>query len=245
VPGLGLTPEQALALVSARGYAIERVPGAALDDRVLVPLHAFASRLMAESYDHFARHARTNDELHVYRLRDEIVGFQLWRTLGDAAHRFVLGGKLRIDLAARRNALHHASNLAMLLAERAGHPDAAITRLSIASLFGFVSLARVMPHYRFVDDAAAPALAAVFGRVSADSGYVFAPKTGLVDVGITIPSDQLVCIDAGYLALPQARAYLARNADFARNRCFAAVAFEVDEVNVSSLIRRSGQQSPA
>jgi hypothetical protein len=239
-----MTPEEALALVAARGYTIERVPVAALDDRVLVPLHAFASQLMAESYDHFARHARTNDELHVYRRDNDIVGFQLWRTLGDATRRFVLGGKLRVDPAARRNALHHASNLAILLAERAAHPHADITRLSIASLFGFVSLARVMPHYRFVDAASSPVLAEIFQRLSADNGYVFDPKTGLVDVGITIPSEQIARIDTGYVALPEARAYLARNADFARNRCFAAVAFEVDEDNISSLQRRSGQQSP-
>ncbi len=238
-----MTPEQALALVQGRGYRIERLQVAGIDDGVLVPLHAFASRMMEESFDHFVRHVRTNDELHVYRRDHEIVGFQLWRRLGDDAHRLVLGGKLRVDPTARRNALHHASNLAILLAERESHPGAAITRLSIASIFGFVSLARAMPHYRFIDTAS-PVLAAVFERLSADNGYVFDPRTGLVDVGITIPSDQIARLDASYLALPEARTYLARNADFARNRCFAAVVFEVDEDNLSSLLRRSGQQSP-
>jgi hypothetical protein len=237
----------ALDLVTARGFAIERIPRAAFDDGVLAPLHAFAARLMAESYEHFAVHARTNDELHVYRRASgELVGFQLWRCFGDpqTGARYVLGGKLRVDPAARRNGLHHASNLAILLAEREAHPGVTITRLSIASLFGFVSLVRAMPRYRFVDATSAPDLATVFARVARENGYTFDPETGLVDVGIVIPSDQLARYGADYFARTDVRTYVARNADFARNRRFVAVAFDVDEDNLSTLARSSGQQSP-
>jgi hypothetical protein len=205
--------------------------------------------MLAEPYDHFAHHARTNDELHIFRRRDAtdrdgIVGFQLWRAFTDDHRRYVLGGKLRVDPSARRHALHHTSNLAILLAQRERHPHLALTRLAITSLHGFVSLTRALPGYRVVDTAAPRHLIDVFDRVTRDNHYVFDAKTGLVDVGITIPSEQLAALPPHYFTLPEARAYLARNADFARNRCFLAVAWEVAEDNLSSLLRRCGQQSP-
>jgi hypothetical protein len=209
-----------------------------IDDATLRPLHAWSTRLMAEGYDHFARHALTNDELHVFRRGDEIVGFQFWRAFTMERTRYVLGGKLRVDPAARRNGLHHASNLAILRAQRAAHPAMPLVRLSIASLFGFVSLARAMPLYRFVDAATEPALAAVFERVAADNDYAFDPATGLVDVGIAIPPDQLATFSRSYFEMPEARVYVGRNADFAHNRCFVAVAFDADEGNLTHLAKR-------
>jgi hypothetical protein len=222
----------------AHAVTLERIDRAGFDDAVLRPLHAWSTRLLAESYDHFARHAVTNDELHVFRRGGELCGFQFWRAFDSGGVRYVLGGKLRVDPAARRRGLHHASALAILRAQHGGDPDRAVVRLSIASLFGFVSLARAMPHYRFVDAAAEPALCAVFARVSAESGYAFDATTGLVDVGIAIPDDQLAQLAASYLALPEAVAYVARNPVFARNRCFVAVVFDVDAVNLAGLAAR-------
>src|SRR5262245_21218645 len=106
---------------------------------------------MAESFEHLSWHAATNDELHVFRHSEsgELAGFQFWRTLPgiDDGHRVVLGGKLRIHPEARRRGLHLASGLAVLCEQRRRFPAARITRLSVASLFGFVSIARRLAHY--------------------------------------------------------------------------------------------------
>jgi hypothetical protein len=166
-----VTPGIQLGRIGARYrpavFAIDRIPRDVIDDATLRPLHAWSTRLMAEGYDHFARHALTNDELHVFRRDGDLVGFQLWRAFTVARTRYVLGGKLRVDPSARSNGLHHASNLAVLRAQRAAHADLPLVRLSIASLFGFVSLARAMPRYQFVDAATEPVIAAVFERVAA------------------------------------------------------------------------------
>jgi hypothetical protein len=76
--------------------------------------------------------------------------------------------------------------------------------------------------YRFVDAAIEPRVAAVFSRVAADNDYRFDPATGLVDVGIAIPDDQLARFSADHFQTPGARAYVARNPGFARFAGLAA-----------------------
>src|SRR6187402_55243 len=135
-----------LAGAAGGGFSLEIVERADFDDALLRPLHAFATLLMAEPYEHFAKHASTNDELHVFRRLDTgaFEGFQFWRCLSGVTERerFVLGGKLRVRPSARRHGLHLCSGLAVLLDQQRRFPTARITRLGVASLFGFVSIVR-------------------------------------------------------------------------------------------------------
>jgi hypothetical protein len=216
-------------------FATTRIGRADFDDATLRPLYALSNALMAEPYEHFAHHARTNDELYVFRRDGELVGFQLWRAFGTAEHRYVLGGKLRIDPSARRHGLHLAAGLDVLAAQRRTFPEARISRLSIASLFGFVSIARRLAHFTFVDATAPTELADVIARCAADSHYVFDRASGRVDVGIRMTAAQLEAYPAAYFESELAREYIARNPDYRDNGCYLAFAFEVDRANLAAL----------
>jgi len=216
-------------------FSTQRIARANFDEATLRPLYELSNALMAESYEHFAHHARTNDELHVFYRGDELVGFQLWRAFGDATQRYVLGGKLRIDPSARRNGLHLTAGLEVLTAQRRAFPTARITRLSIASLFGFVSIARRLAHFAFVDAAAPAELADVVARCAAESHYAYHRASGRVEVGIRMTAAQLQAYPAAYFESELARAYVARNAGYRENGCYLAFAFEVDEANLAAL----------
>jgi hypothetical protein len=217
-------------------FATTRVARADFDDATLRPLYVLSNALMAESYEHFAHHARTNDELYVFRRTGELVGFQLWRAFGDHAQRYVLGGKLRIDPSARRHGLHLTAGLEVLAAQRREFPSARITRLSIASLFGFVSIARRLAHFAFVDGSGEHA--GVIARCAAESHYAFDPASGRVEVGIRMTAAQLEAYPAAYFEGELARAYIARNPGYRDNGCYLAFAFEVDDANLAALVGR-------
>ena len=218
-------------------FATTRIARADFDDATLQPLYVLSNALMAEPYEHFAHHARTNDELYVFRRGDELVGFQLWRAFGDAAQRYVLGGKLRIDPSARRHGLHLSAGLDVLAAQRRAFPAARITRLSIASLFGFVSIARRLAHFAFVDATAPTEHVEVIERCAADSHYVFDRASGRVEVGIRMTAAQLEAYPAAYFESELGRAYIVRNPDYRDNGCYLAFAFEVDDANLAALAR--------
>ncbi len=220
------------------GLSLEVVLREHFTDALLAPLYQLSNAFMAEPFEHFLHHARTNDQLHIFRrVAGQLVGFQLWRAFAgrSAGERFVLGGKLRILPEARRQGLHLASGLSVLLSERQRFPEAAITRLGVASLFGFVSIVRRVARYDFVNEASRPDLIDVIGEVTHASRYTFDASTGLVRVGIFITPEQLLRYPPSYFESPAARAYCARNPAFRTNGSYLAFAFEVDRENLAAL----------
>lgn len=227
---------------AAGNYLLERRPRASFDEALLRSLHELAHALMAEPYEHFAVHAHTNDEVHVFRRRSsgELAGFQFWRCIdgSEPGQRIVLGGKLRMQPADRRRGLHLLSNLSVLIEQQQAFPRAQIVRLSVASLFGFCSIARRLAHYDFID-AQSPrsGLIGAVDLVTSASRYRFDPETGLVDVGIFMTDEQLSGYPPEYFETPQARQYAQRNPRFRDNGCYLAWAFDADEENLRSLSR--------
>lgn len=226
-----------LGQASGGGFSLDVVRRVELSEGLLAPLYELSQAFMAEPYEHFVHHATTNDELHVFRRRSaELVGFQFWRSFaGHAGERFVLGGKLRIVPEARRHGLHLASGLSILLAERRRFPGSAITRLGVASLFGFVSILRRVARYDFVARASRPDLIGVLDEVTRASNYHFDASTGLVRVGIFVTAEQLARYPVAFFESPLARAYIAKNPDFRTNGCYLAFGFDVDRENLTAL----------
>ncbi|WP_437614236.1 hypothetical protein WMF20_14915 [Sorangium sp. So ce834] len=94
---------------------VETIERRDFDDQRLRELHALSNALMAERFEHFCVHARTDDVVHVFRRADTgaIVGFQFWKTapLGLPRSRAIVGGKLRIPPDFRTRGLHLSSGL--------------------------------------------------------------------------------------------------------------------------------------
>src|ERR1700755_2189604 len=184
-----ITPDAARAAIATRARTI---PRAAFTPALLDSLHALANRLLSEDAAHFRVHAGTNDVVHVYERIDtgEPVGFQFWRTADMALPgcRVIIGGKLRVDPAFRRRALHLRSGLRFYLEAQLRHPRTRFYRLSLASLFGFVSITSALARYQRFDphDASAEgrALRAAFQQLADESHYQLDPVTGLFPVGI-------------------------------------------------------------
>src|SRR5262249_8618183 len=103
-------------------------------------------------------HAETNDVVHVFEHGGKIVGYQFWRTapLDLPGARVILGGKLRVLPGHRGRALHLRSGLRFFLGCKARHPFTRYYRLSVVSLFGFVSLTSALAEYRILDPHPAP-----------------------------------------------------------------------------------------
>ena len=124
---------------------IRSVPRADFSPALLAELHALSDRLMREAFDHFEVHARTNDVVHVFERRDTraVVGFQFWKTMPvDLPRaRAIVGGKLRILPEYRRQGLHLRSGLRFYAAARRSWPLSRFYRISLASIFGFTSIA--------------------------------------------------------------------------------------------------------
>jgi hypothetical protein len=229
------------------GFRLERLERSTFDDLTLTPLYELANTLMRESYAHFALHARTNDELYVFRRKrtNELVGFQFWRVIPgrSATERFVLGGKLRVRAEARRHGLHLAAGLLVLLEQAHRFPSAQISRLSIASLFGFVSITRRLSHYAFVDAAASPEWIDAIDQVARDSHYRFDARSGQVEVGIHMTPAQLEGYPAAFFDSAAARAYIARNPDFRSNGRYLAFGFTLDRQNLTALARGAAESA--
>lgn len=214
---------------------------AQLRDAELGELHQLANAHMAESAQHFKQHAHSNDVVHCFRdPSGTLLGFQFWRS-GDVPNaptptRFVLGGKLRIAPAVRRRGLHLVAGLQVLHDEQAAHPNHAVVRLANVSMFGFVTIARRLAHYFWLDAACGrPELLALTTQLCEQSNFVFDPTRGSVDVGITMQRATLEGYPAHFWQLPQARAYAARNPAYATNGTYLTMAFDVDELNLRTL----------
>ncbi|ACY18722.1 hypothetical protein [Haliangium ochraceum] len=207
--------------------------------------HALACRLMAEDFEHFCAHARTNDVVHLFHRADTgaLVGFQLWRSvpIDLPRSRAILGGKLRIEPAFRGRALHLLSGLYFFLQSKARSPRTRFYRLSVASLFGFVSLTEALHGYRLLDpnanSAEERAVTAVFVDSAAENHYRVEPGSSRVFVDIRMTADTLAGFGPSYFQRPAARRYAAANPGYRDNGCYVAFWFRFTPANLLALTR--------
>lgn len=219
------------------------IPRSAFTPALLASLHALANRLMAEDAAHFRVHAETNDVVHVYERVDtgEPVGFQFWRTgeLPLPGCRTIIGGKLRVDPAFRRRALHLRSGVRFYLESQVRHPRTRFYRLSLASMFGFVSITSALATYQLFDphDATAEgrAIRAAFQHLADESHYQLDPATGLFPVGIRPTAAVLAQYPASYFERREARAYAATNPGWRDNGSYVGFWFRFTPANLWSL----------
>jgi hypothetical protein len=231
-----------VSLVATRARS---VPRRQFTPALLDSLHALASRLLSEDAAHFRVHAETNDVVHVYERVDTgaPVGFQFWRTAAMELPgcRAIFGGKLRVDPAFRGRALHLRSGLRFYLETQLRHPRTRFYRLSLASLFGFVSITSALADYRLFDPAAAGpegrAIRAAFQRLADQSHYQLDPATGLIFVGIRPTAELLAQYPPGYYQRPQAVAYARANPSWRDNACNVGFWFRFTPANLTSLAR--------
>lgn len=212
---------------------------------LLRSLYALAITMSAEDYDNFERHALTNQCVHLFRLTttDALAGFQFWwdgaAKLSDQDQHLVIGGKLRILPAYRRRALHLRSALAIYADVLRTYPGRTVQRMSFASLFGFVSIARaVRDHHVIATDTLPPHAQWLCGAASEralDSGYQFDPSSGLVHVNIRPTAEQLAGYPESFFESPLARAYIGRNRDWRTNGCYLAFGFPLSTVNLQTI----------
>ena len=225
-------------------------------DELIGRLHAFSDRLLPEDLAHFRVHAETNEVVHLFEHGDTMVGFQFWRTapFDLPRARLILGGKLRVLPEHRGRALHLRSGLRFALACKLRHPLTRYYRLSVASLFGFVSITSALAEYRIFDprptpgDAEGAALRAAFARLAAENDFRMDPETGLMFVDIGIAPETLAQYPEGYLERPEARAYARVNPGWRDNRCDVAFWFRFTPRNLLALVRKihraRGRSSP-
>jgi hypothetical protein len=221
------------------------LPRDGFDDALLAPLHAMANRLMAETYDRFLAHAVTNDVVHVFERDDtgEVVGFQFWKTapVDLPGARAIVGGKLRVVPAFRGRALHLSSGLRFLAEAQLRHPGTRFYRLSLASIFGFTSIASALARYHFYDPAPGDdetrAVSAAFERIAQDSGYTVDRATGLFDVRIHMTAETLARYPAAFFAKPAARAYARVNPGYRDNGCYVGFWFRFGPKNLAAITK--------
>jgi len=239
VPGGGATaPEPPR--VRTRSVARRAFTPALLDS-----LYELANRLMAEDAAHFRVHAASNDVVHVFERADTgaPVGFQFWRTAAMARprQRALIGGKLRIDPAFRRRALHLRSGLRIYAESQLRHPRTRFYRLSLASMFGFVSITSALASYRLFDAAATDpdsrTVRGAFERMAADSHYALDPATSLFAVGIRPTAQTLAQYSDAYYARPEAQVYARANPGWRSNGCYVGFWFRFTPANLWKLAR--------
>jgi hypothetical protein len=216
-----------------------------LTDSVLRELHALSTRLLAEDLEHFRVHAGANDLVHVFRRDDsgDIVGFLFWRTapLGLPQSRVILGGKLRIHPDFRGRGLHLLSGLAFYVENLRRAPLLRYYRLSLASLFGFVSITEALASYRLFDPRArgaeADALRDAFVGLARESHFQVDPATGLFFVDIHMTAETLGRYGPSFFERPAARVYAAANPSYRTNGCYVGFWFRFTPDNLVSMAR--------
>jgi len=228
--------------VPLRTRSVER---RAFTSALIGSLHELANRIMAEDADHFRVHAETNEVVHVYERADtgEPVGFQFWRTapMELPNSRALIGGKLRIDPAFRRRALHLRSGLRIYVENQLRHPRTRFYRLSLASMFGFVSITSALAEYHLFDasarDPEGRAVCAAFEQFSEQSHYEIDESTSLISVGIRPTAETLAQYSAAYYARREAQVYARANPAWQTNGSFVGFWFRFTPANLWSLSR--------
>jgi hypothetical protein len=231
-----------VSLVATRARS---VPRRRFTPALLGSLHALANRLLSEDAAHFRVHAETNDVVHIYERADTgaPVGFQFWRTtaMDLPGCRAVIGGKLRVDPAFRGRALHLRSGLRFYLETQLRHPRTRFYRLSLASLFGFVSITSALADYRLFDPAAGGlegrAIRGAFQCLADQSHYQLDPATGLIFVGIRPTEATLAQYPAGYYQRPEAVVYARANPGWRANASYVGFWFRFTPANLARLVR--------
>ncbi|MET0401859.1 MAG: hypothetical protein ABW123_05620 [Cystobacter sp.] len=224
---------------------METVHREAFSPELLRELHMLAQGLMAEDAEHFRVHALSNDLVHVFRREDaqSVVGFQFWKTapLGLPRARAIIGGKLRIRPEFRRRGLHLLSGLTFFLQQKRQHPFSRFYRLSIASLFGFVSITEALSRYHPFQPQARTreeeALRDAFQSLARESHFKVDEQSGLVFVDIFMTPETLGRYAPEYFTRPAARAYAAINPGFRANGSYVAFWFRFTPDNLASLTR--------
>ncbi|WP_437552436.1 hypothetical protein WME97_14190 [Sorangium sp. So ce367] len=209
-------------------------------------LHALSNALMAEDFGHFCVHAKTNDVVHVFRRADTgaIVGFQFWKTapLALPRSRAIVGGKLRISPDFRTRGLHLVSGLLFLIETKRRAPRTRLYRLSIASLFGFVSITEALARYELFDPkrrgaAEDEAVREAFLKLARESNYHVDDETGLFRVNIFMTEETVSRYPPRYFERPAARRYAAANPGFRTNGCYAGFWFRFTSENLLAMTR--------
>jgi hypothetical protein len=221
------------------------IPRQRFTPELLGTLYSLANRLLPEDAAHFRVHAETNDVVHIYERAEtgEPVGFQFWRTapMDLPGCRALIGGKLRVDPAFRRRGLHLRSGLRFYLESQLRHPRTRFYRLSLASLFGFVSITSALADYRLFDpravDAEGRAIRGAFARLAEQNHFRIDRETGLISVGIRIAGATLAQYPASYYQRPEARAYARINPGWRDNGCNVGFWFRFTPANLTKLIR--------
>jgi hypothetical protein len=178
----------------ASGLRIVEAPFA---PALVTRLFNFSSAFSKETEHAFARHVSTLAEIHVFGSGDEeVTGFQMWpapvRMPGGVV--VMMGGKLRLARAARRTGLPQRSNLAF--AERhAAREGEQWYRLSVASVFGFNSLASSLSSFFVLGSPEEPrelreVFAAQVERFCQVNGFA-ANADGTVNVRFSLPASLL------------------------------------------------------
>ncbi len=223
---------------------VRSIPRRRFDDALLARLHALAIRLLPEELDHFCVHARSNQIVHLFEVGGELVGFQFWRTapMELPRSRIILGGKLRILPEYRNRALHLRSGLRFYLQEQLRHPLTRFYRLSIASLFGFVSITSALAEYQVFDpkasDPVGRAVREAFERTAAENHYRVDLETGLIFVDIRMAEETLAAFPSSYFERPEARRYAELNPGYRDNGSDVAFWFRFTPANLRSLWRK-------
>lgn len=242
-----------------RGVTAANVPGApdatrirtrsvarrAFTPALLDSLYGLANRLMAEDAAHFRVHAETNDVVHVFERADTgaPVGFQFWRTaaMDRPGQRALIGGKLRVDPAFRRRALHLRSGVRIYVESQLRAPRTRFYRLSLASMFGFVSITSALASYRLFDAAASDpdsrTVRGAFERMAAESHYELDAATSLFAVGIRPTEQTLAQYSDAYYARPEATVYARANPGWRTNGCYVGFWFRFTPANLWTLTR--------
>ena len=221
------------------------IPRRRFTPELLASLHALADRLLSEDAAHFRLHAETNEVVHVYERADTAapVGFQFWSTapMDLPGCRALIGGKLRIDPAFRRRGLHLRSGLRFYLERQLRHPRTRFYRLSLASMFGFVSITSALARYQLFDPGATDregrAIRGAFERLARESDFALDPATGLISVGIALNEATVAHYPASYYERPEARLYASVNPGWRDNGRFVGFWFRFTPANLSALIR--------
>jgi hypothetical protein len=222
---------------------METVRREALSEALIQELHAVANTLMAEDLEHFHVHAQANDLVHIFRRTDtrSIVGFQFWRTapIGLPGGRVILGGKLRILPEFRNRGLHLLSGLTFFLQDKLRHPRSRHYRLSIASLFGFVSITEALARYHLFEPqhrtGELGAIREAFLALAEESHFRVDEERGLFFVDIFMKPETLGRYSPDYFDRPAARAYAAVNPEFRTNGSYVGFWFRFTPDNLASL----------
>lgn len=228
------------AMVATR---IRSVPKRAFTPALLAQLHSLSDRLLAESAEHFRIHAESNDMVHVFERTDTSapVGFQFWRTaaMEVPGWRALIGGKLRVEPEFRNRALHLRSGVRFYFDSLRAHPRMRFYRLSLASLFGFVSITSALSSYHLFDagarDVEGAALHAAFVQLATDSRFRLDERTGLFSVGIRMKDETVAQYPASYYQRREARIYIDANPQWRSNGCYVAFWFRFTPANLAKL----------